>query len=275
MILSKIKKHLSIFCIRLNQKRELNKIKEEKNPYLNIIVKSFLEVKLNKKLNDHLEVFKLCERYRKNLLKDDRIITYEIFGLSKKIKVKEICKKATSSPIWAQFLYLIIDKLSTPFVLEIGTNLGVSGTYILSAIKNKKNSFFITMEGVPALCKIAQSQFSSIASKKKFQIIQGLYNNTFPKLIAQNLNFNILFIDGNHRKNDTLYYFNSLISNKELQCIMIFDDINWSAEMQECWSIIRKNPIVSYSINYYKWGIIIIDQSTSKFHQHFYFHLDY
>ena len=56
---------------------------------------------------------------------------------------------------------------------------------------------------------------------------------------------------------------------------MIFDDINWSVEMNECWSIIQEDPVVSYSIDYYRWGIIIIDQSKSSQNKHFKLHLDY
>ena len=275
MLLSKIKKHFSILLIRLNQKRELKKIYHEHNTYLNLLVESFLEMKLNTQTKEHLQVFKLCESYRQNLLRDNRLISYEIFDLVKTSKVKDICKQATSSSIWGQFLYLIIKKIPNPVVLEIGTNLGVSGSYILSALNNKKDSSFITMEGIPDLCKIANIQFRSISKKKNFKIIQGLYKDTFSKVIDQKINFNIVFIDGNHRKNDTLYYFNTLTSIIDVPCIMIFDDINWSVEMNECWSIIQKDPVVSYSIDYYRWGIIIIDKSKSRHCKHFKLHLDY
>ncbi len=275
MLLSKIKKHFSILLIRLNQKRELQKIYKENNSYLNLVVESFLEIKLSEQKKEHLHVFKSCEAYRHNLLRDNRLISYEIFDLVKTNKVKDICRQATSSPIWGQFLYLIIKKISNPVVLEIGTNLGVSGSYILSALNDKKDSLFITMEGIPDLCKIAHTQFSSIAPEKKFKIIQGLYEDTFSTVIDQKINFNIVFVDGNHRKKDTLYYFNTLISIIDVPCIMIFDDINWSVEMNECWSIIQEDPVVSYSIDYYRWGIIIIDQSKSSQNKHFKLHLDY
>ena len=275
MVLSKIKKHFSILLIRLNQKRELEKIYKEKNRVLNSIIESFLEIKFKKNLNNYSAEFQKCEDHRNSLLVDNRIIAYDIFGSNQKSLVKDICKKASSTPIWGRFLFLIIKKIKSPKILEIGTNLGVSGSYILSALKNKKNTRFITMEGVPDLCKIANTHFDSINPSKNHQIIQGIYKNSFPKIINKKINFNLFFIDGNHNREDTLHYFNALKSVSEIPTIMIFDDINWSIGMKECWSIIKEDKTITYSIDFFKWGIIIITKSQPKFYSSFKLHLDY
>ena len=183
MILSKIKKHFSITLVRLNQKRELEKIYKENNRILNMIIESFLEIKLKKNLNQYSLIFKKCEDYRNTLLLDNRIISYDIFGSNEKKSVSDICKKASSKSIWGKFLFLIVKKTNSPKVLEIGTNLGISGSYILSAFKNKKDTRFITMEGVPDFCEIANKQLKSIDATKSYQIREGLYKSVFPKII--------------------------------------------------------------------------------------------
>ena len=56
---------------------------------------------------------------------------------------------------------------------------------------------------------------------------------------------------------------------------MIFDDINWSKDMQSAWEIIKSDQDVCYSIDLFKWGIIIIDKSVSDRNIHFNLHLSY
>ena len=85
------------------------------------------------------------------------MISFEILNSKKKLKVKDVCKKATSPPIWCRLLYFISDIMKNPNILEIGTNVGISGSYILEAIKKEKGKL-ITMEGVPMLSEISQKK---------------------------------------------------------------------------------------------------------------------
>ena len=148
----------------------------------------------------------------------------EIFGSNNKQTVSQICRKATSSSIWGQFLFLIIKKTHTPHVLEVGTNLGVSGAYILSALRDKDGASFVTMEGLPMLCDISNKYFKSMKTGVRYEIIEGLYVNTFSKILNKKTKFNIAFLDGNHKKEATLMYFEHLKSIMGRPSIMIFDD---------------------------------------------------
>jgi len=130
MILSKIKKHFAIALIRIKQKNELKKIYKEHHPFLDKIYDAFFNIKKRNISNEDFKCFKECEHYRRQLLNNHTLISYDVFGIDKEASVSSICQKASSSPIWAQFMYLIIKKISSPNVLEIGTNLGISGVYI-------------------------------------------------------------------------------------------------------------------------------------------------
>ena len=275
MILSKIKKHIFLFLVRLKQKKTITQLLAQRNPLLTIIVESFLQLKYNKLSTTDTETFEACEKYRSQLLKDDTVVSFEIFGSDKTMLVKDICKKAASKPIWAQFLFLITKRLLRPNFLEIGTNLGVSGTYILEALKHKKNSKLYTMEGLPQLCKIAQHQFSKVSINSKYKIYQGLYKNTFSKLLMDNNNFNIVFIDGNHKKEPTIKYFSDLQSKLSSPAIIIFDDINWSLDMQKVWRIVKSNKNISYSIDMFKFGILIFDKKKVNKKVDYKLHLAY
>ncbi|MFD2515595.1 O-methyltransferase [Pontibacter locisalis] len=275
MILKKIEKHSLILQRRIGQEKELKNMSSYKNPLLKVVVDSFLKVKESRFSRADEKAFKACEAYRNKLLQDDTLITYEIFGLDKTALVKDICKHAASSEKWCQFLYFIAKETDEPAILEIGTNLGVSGSYTLEAIKDKTGSKFITMEGLPQLCEISSKQFSSIVSPDKFEVLQGLYDFTFPILLKKDIKFNLLFIDGNHQKDPTLEYFEELKKKVASSAIFIFDDINWSEGMKEAWDIIKKDNNVNYSIDLYEQGIVIIDKEDPVKNINFQLHLAY
>lgn len=276
MIFSKIKKHFSIFFIRLQEKRTIQKIIYQKDRCLTDVLNAFIQLKSGQYAAEDILAFNRCEDYRKSLLTNEVIISYDILGQDKRMKVNEICKQATSQTIWGQLIYLIVKQHRSPYFLEIGTNLGVSGSYILEALKDKSDSTFITMEGVSQLCEISNSQFETISQNQKYKIIQGLYETTFSEVLSQNINFNILFIDGNHKKSATMKYFNNLKSKINLPAVFIFDDINWSDEMRQAWSIIKSDSDVSYSIDMFKLGIVIINKKTNRTPQkHYNLHLAY
>lgn len=274
MITKKIAKHKLITQRRLRQNKALQSISEIKNSTLQLVLKAFISAKHKNFSEEDIIVFERCENYRNTLLSDDRIITYDIFGLDDTAKVSEICAKAASKKTWCHFLYGIAKALDNPTILEIGTNLGVSGTYLLEATKDK-NSFFSTMEGLPQLCDIASQQFKTITASKKFQVIQGLYDDTFPEVIKQEHKYNLLFIDGNHKKEPTLDYFNSLKSNITSPAIFVFDDIYWSDNMKDAWELIKKDTIVNFTIDLYEQGIVIVDTNESIKNKHFELHLSY
>ncbi|MDC0189513.1 class I SAM-dependent methyltransferase [Flavobacteriales bacterium] len=275
MIFSKIKKHLSLLYIQLNENKTLQSMLLENDPILDIIVESFKRFKINKIHSQDKTVFKNRAEYRNSLLNNQNIISFKIFGTNKVMTVKEVCKKASSPSVWGKFFYLITKSFKSPFILEVGTNLGVSGSFFLEAIKDKKDSFFTTMEGVQDLCEIASNEFNSIVSSEKYHIYNGLYEKTFPKLLETKDKFNIVFIDGNHNKKSTLQYYNSLKSKLKQPSIIIFDDIHWSSDMEDAWAIIKRDKSVSYSIDFYKLGVVIIKSKKSAYNVDYYLHLSY
>ncbi len=250
-MIKKISKHSLITKRRLNGNSELRKISKEKNPMLDLILRAFKLAKESTPSEEDALIFGLCEEYRSELMNDNRTITYEIFNSDHTATVSEICSKAASKKKWCQFLYYISKYMNDPKILEIGTNLGISGVYLLHATKEKDESYFTTMEGLPQLCEIAQNQFSKIVPDTKFSVVQGLYDETFPRVLDKKMDYNLFFIDGNHQKDPTLEYFYSLKAGIKRPSIFIFDDINWSKGMKETWQQIKTDNSVNFSIDLY------------------------
>jgi len=274
-MIQKVKKHINILSSRIGESNTIEKLYKYNNPSLNAILDSFLAVKKNNFSDEALNAFQRCEKNRNDLSTNFTEVTYEIFGNDHKNNVSEISKKAASPASWCQFIYSLIVNTKTSNVLEIGTNLGVSGTYILEALQLKKDYQFLTMEGVAKLCKIATDAFHQIGDPNKIQVIQGLYENTFPEALEQTFKYDLLFIDGNHQEQPTIKYFQELKSKVSSPAIFIFDDINWSQGMKNAWTTIKSDPDINFSLDLYKQGIIIIDKNEKIIGVHKKLHLSY
>jgi predicted O-methyltransferase YrrM len=66
----------------------------------------------------------------------------------------------------------------------------------------------------------------------------------------------LVFVDGNHRKAPTLRYFEQLLAASNGQTVLVFDDIHWSAGMEEAWAEIMAHPAVTLSIDLFFIGIV-------------------
>ncbi|SMC45230.1 O-methyltransferase [Moheibacter sediminis] len=260
-MIKKLNKYIDFLQRISSQNKIIAELKSHNNSTLNTILDTIFQVKNSKFSNEDLKIFNEIESYRNNLSQSTQVITYEIFGSDSTAKVKFISKQAASPEIWAKFHYALAKNLKAKNYLEIGTNLGVSCSYIISALKENDDFNFVTMEGIQALCEISQKQFSTLTDEKNFKIIQGLYENTFPQVLDLPFDFDVIFIDGNHQKSPTLHYFESLKSKINSPAVVVFDDINWSEEMKEVWAIIKNDSIVNYAIDLYKLGIVLIDKN--------------
>jgi len=259
----KLKKHARLLIRKIELARELNRMKKCPNQTVQNILKAFLAVRSNTYNQDDKEAFERCENYRNALLKRSEKVSFEIFGLDDEKTMGEICSKAASPKIWCQFLYMLAKKSASQNMLEIGTNLGISGSYLLEATAHNHKSKLITMEGVSQLCNISSRRFSEITNLDRFEIVEGLYQDTFPKILKNPVLFDIHFIDGNHQQEATLEYFMKLKEKTRQQTVFVFDDINWSKGMKKAWKTIQNDKSVLFSIDLWKLGIVITNPSNA------------
>jgi predicted O-methyltransferase YrrM len=76
------------------------------------------------------------------------------------------------------------------------------------------------------------------------------------------------FIDGNHRREPTLRYFETILPKTHEGSCIIFDDIHWSREMEDAWEKIRKDTRVTLSIDLFFIGIVFFRKEFRE-KQHF------
>jgi predicted O-methyltransferase YrrM len=121
----------------------------------------------------------------------------------------------------------------------------------------------VTLEGCKATSAIAKKNFAMFPDLN-IEIIQGEFGTTLPSVLAKAIEFDYVFIDGNHKLIPTLKYFEACAQKMSANGFMVIDDINWSAEMQQAWEKIKADKRVTISVDLFMVGIVFFNKGLSK-----------
>ena len=214
--------------------------------------------------------YETLKSYRKSLLENKNTIEVTDFGAGSRVfksNVREISKIAQTAGITsknAELLFRIVRYFQPKSILEIGTSLGLATSALSLGNSNAK---IITLEGCPNTMATAKKMFQ--VSSFKFPNNAVDFVNTEFNLFFENLKpqiFDLVYFDGNHSKKATLEYFEALLPTISNDSVWIFDDIHWSADMEEAWEIIKNHPKVSVTIDTFQWGILFFRAEQVKEH---------
>jgi predicted O-methyltransferase YrrM len=223
----------------------------------------YTKVILGKSKNDD---FQTIEGIREELKKSTKIISIEDHGAGSLLnksttrKVSDVAKNSLKSPKFAELLYRIAHRLMPENILELGTSLGISSMYLACA--NSKAQV-TTVEGCSNTFEIAKSHIEA-SPFKNLSLVNANFDEYIPKYLTLNNSVDFVFIDGNHQKEPTLDYFQQCLAHSNNSTVFIFDDIYWSAGMEEAWNEIKKHPQVTTTIDLFFVGIVFLDKSHVK-----------
>ncbi|MBN2757653.1 MAG: class I SAM-dependent methyltransferase [Bacteroidales bacterium] len=218
--------------------------------------------------NSRRKDYKKAENYRKSLLKKSDVIKVIDFGAGSKIfntdyrKIKNIAKYSSTKKKYGKLLYRIVNYCKPTNVIEFGTSLGL-GTLYLALGNNKSNIY--TIEASDEVYQIASQSIKDL-NVNNVKFINNKFEDAIPEILSKLDNVEIVFFDGNHTKKATLDYFNKCLKKINNNSIFIFDDINWSKDMEQAWKTIKSNPKTKVSIDLFQFGIVLFKEELSKEH---------
>jgi len=210
------------------------------------------------------------EQRRKALLNNSNVIEVEDFGAGSSVikankrVVSAIAASSLKPKKYAQLLYRMVQYYQPATILELGTSFGITTAYLASG--NAASSVF-TCEGSGAISSIAKQNFEGL-HLDNVQLTQGDFAKTLSPLLLNLKEINFAFIDGNHRKAPTADYFKQLLNHITPATILVFDDIHWSAEMEEAWATIKEHPSVTLTIDLFFISIVFFNPDINH-KQHF------
>ena len=242
----------------------------------NLLTKCFYDKKLKPE-------YAVLKKFRNTLLGNNSKIEVTDFGAGSKVfksntrVISKIAKTAGISPKRAELLFRVTKYFQPETILEIGTSLGLATSALSLGSKSiERKATITTLEGCPETSKIAQLQFQKFNCNNVESIVTTFNSylekfNSSPTIVAEHskLNskhFSLIYFDGNHSKKATLNYFDLLLPSINNKTIWIFDDIHWSAEMEEAWEIIKKHPKVTVTIDTFQWGLVFFRTEQPKEH---------
>lgn len=223
-------------------------------------------------LNDKTSypAYDAVEGLRRQLLADEQLLTVEDFGAgsalghTRRRKVASIARHAAKSRKLSQLLFRIAQYYQPATILELGTSLGVSAAYLAMG---HPGSQVVTGEGSSAVAQKAKANFRQL-SLGNVQLVQGNFDDTLPAMLQQLDRVGLAFLDGNHRLEPTLRYFEQILAHTHEQSIVILDDIHWSEGMEQAWQQVKAHPAVTLTIDLFFVGLVFF-RKDFKVKQHF------
>jgi predicted O-methyltransferase YrrM len=203
-------------------------------------------------------IVNIAETTRKRLLSDKRNI--EIFDMgagslrkiSKTGKVSEIVRKSSVPVKYGVLLSNMAAEFGGSHIIELGTSTGISTMYMAASSPGTKVS---TIEGCKSLAAVAGENLLR-AGIQNVVVCTGSFDEVLPGLLEKERKPGLVFIDGNHRKEPVLKYFEIIAAQADEKTTVIFDDINYSSEMASAWEEVRRHEKVSVSIDINRMGIV-------------------
>ena len=216
--------------------------------------------------------YQVLKDYRKALLENKNTIEVTDFGAGSKVfksnkrEIAKIAKTAGITEKRAQLLFRITSYFQPDAILEIGTSLGLATSALaLGSQKLVPKTKITTLEGCPETSKIAQEQLEKFGlTNVEFEVSE--FSSYLEKVNTSMEPFSLIYFDGNHQKKATLEYFDLLLPTITNDTLWIFDDIHWSAEMEDAWETIKKHPKVTVTIDTFQWGFVFFRHEQPKEH---------
>jgi len=214
--------------------------------------------------------YEKVESLRNRLLNDHTVLEVKDFGagsvISKKNQrsISSLAKNAAKPKKFGQLLFRMVKYYQAATILELGTSLGITTSYLSLA---KPDAKLITMEGSKEIADVAKINFRNLEIRN-IEIVEGNFDNTLSSVVRGLSTVDFAFIDGNHRQEPTERYFKELLANSSNESILVFDDIHWSSEMEAAWEAIKNNAAVTCSIDLFFIGIVFF-RKEFKEKQHF------
>ncbi|WP_449437588.1 O-methyltransferase [Pedobacter steynii] len=118
---------------------------------------------------------------------------------------------------------------------------------------------------VPGNGKVAYNNFKAL-DLENVELQVGNFDVLLPEIIDKRDKLDFVYIDGNHRKEATLNYFNWCLPKVHENSLLIFDDIYWSKGMKEAWEEIKNHPDVIVTIDLFWIGLVYFRKGQAKEH---------
>jgi predicted O-methyltransferase YrrM len=157
----------------------------------------------------------------------------------------------------ALMLYWLVRALEPQRVLELGTNVGVSSSYLATALEaNSKTGRLMTLEVSQYRQRLASEVHANLGLDNVSYSV-GLFADRLAEAMDEMGEIDLAFIDGHHSYQPTLDYFDAIFKHSAEDAVFVFDDIRWSPGMKQAWSEIRSDERLGLVVDFHSVGVCV------------------
>ena len=179
---------------------------------------------------DARERFARIEARRRDLLADRSPLSA---SQGQTLTVREVTKRASSPSHQAWLLYALARELGARRCLEMGTCVGISGSYLAAAVDDRGGALR-TLEGHGDRAEVARATFTELGFQDA-EVVVGSFSRTLDRVLADEDPFDLVFVDGHHDGDATRSYVTRIREASPAGTLLVLDDIAWSDGMAAAW----------------------------------------
>jgi predicted O-methyltransferase YrrM len=210
------------------------------------------------------DVLRKIENYRQNFaINHNKIKIYDLGAKSSPIpklkRINNIAVRESVTDHYGRLLYNLVSDFKPSTTIELGTSLGIGTLYM--AMGNPSGKVY-TIEGAVEKANLASQSLKAYANN--VEVITGNFDDKLANVLSKAGKVDFAFIDGNHRKEATIKYFEEILKYSHDSTVFVFDDIYWSPGMVDAWNSIVQHERVRVSLDLFRMGIILINPQLQK-----------
>lgn len=209
-------------------------------------------------------VLRKIENYRQNFINNHNKILVTDFGArgtkgNTTRRISDIAVKESIHSHYGNLLYNLVHEFKPQTVVELGTSLGIGTLYMALAHSGSK---IFTIEGASEKASLASSMLHKVAPN--VEVFSGNFSEKLPEVLKLAGKVDFVFIDGNHKKDSTLKYFEEIMVYTHSNSVIVLDDINWSPGMMQAWKEIQKHEKSRVCLDLFRIGIVLLNPKLQK-----------
>jgi len=203
------------------------------------------------------------EKRRQALLKNETIINRKSLGATStvhsqdEVSIRQIARSAVSPQYKCTLLSSLIEWSGAIKVLELGTSLAISTSYIATGTSVHRVD---TVEGSSSISAIN----SEDAHNDKIQFHNMSFQNFIEVGIDKGHKYDCIILDGHHEYEPTLSYVHQFRQLLKPTGVIIMDDIYWSEGMTKAWQELKSSQDYNVSIDLFFYGILSMKPSIRE-----------
>lgn len=181
---------------------------------------------------------------------------------SRQRTISDIARHSPKPARFGRLLFRLIRHFRAGTIVDLGTSLGLTTAYLAEAA-HPHGGRVLTFEGCPQTAAVARRNLEQLGLRNVTVVVGNIDETLAPQVAALNP-IDFAFFDANHRYEPTIRYFETCLVNRHNDTVFVFDDIHWSAEMEQAWASIKNHPAVSVTVDLFWVGLVFFRREQPK-----------